>query len=45
MRDRFYSKIQSNSKGCFEWQSSVANHGYGVFRLNGKKELAHRVGW
>jgi hypothetical protein len=46
MRDRFNSKIKANpDTKCWEWCGTLANTGYGYFRLNGKNKYAHRVAY
>ena len=30
---------------CIEWQHARTSHGYGVKRLNGKNQYAHRIAW
>lgn len=39
---RFLSKI-NKTDNCWEWIGSISSKGYGVFWLNGKNRLAHRV--
>ena len=41
--DRFDSKVDTTAiDGCHPWTASTTLDGYGLFRLNGKLELAHR---
>ena len=35
--------IVDNATGCWRWNWSLNNHGYGVVRVGGKRMLAHRV--
>jgi hypothetical protein len=49
LADRFWAKV-SKSDGCWEWQASIANSGYGQVFLawvDGASTvgLAHRVSW
>ncbi|WP_457948276.1 HNH endonuclease signature motif containing protein [Pseudarthrobacter sp. alpha12b] len=41
---RFSSKVQPGP-GCWAWTGATNNRGYGVFRLDGRTQLAHRVAW
>lgn len=41
---RFFSKIEKKSK-CWEWKAGRNVHGYGIFGLNGKSYLAHRISY
>ena len=45
MEQRFVSKLDkiSSPKGCWLWTACKNKGGYGVFRLNKKTYLAHRV--
>lgn len=40
--DRFWSKVQV-TEGCWEWTAGRNANGYGVFWLDGKMHLAHRL--
>lgn len=43
---RFWSKVIIRSADeCWEWQSGTSPEGYGVFRINGKSQRAHRFAW
>lgn len=42
MTYRFWSKVKKSS-GCWEWQASKNNTGYGTVRFLGKTYTAHRV--
>lgn len=42
--ERFLSKINKTAN-CWEWKGGLFNTGYGVFKQNNKKRLAHRVSW
>jgi len=43
---RFWSKVEVQAKGrCREWLGCKNKGGYGVFRLNGKVYLAHRIAY
>lgn len=41
---RFWSKVRKGV-GCWTWKSYRHPSGYGVFRLHGKSEFAHRVAY
>lgn len=38
-------KVALTESGCWEWQGSKYNTGYGEVWRNGKKDLAHRVSY
>jgi len=41
---RFHSKIFPDPfSDCLIWEASCNEDGYGMFRLNGKMEKAHRI--
>ena len=42
--NRFWSKVQK-SDGCWNWTGSKNEKGYGIFRLIGGLERAHRVSY
>lgn len=44
---RFWIKVGPTDPvtGCRNWQAAVFPYGYGLFRLNHKNWLAHRVAW
>src|ERR1700733_2081816 len=44
--DRFWNKVKKTD-GCWEWQKAKNQNGagYGVLRVNGKNELAHRISY
>ena len=44
--ERFWSKTKRNPKtGCLDWTAAIHTEGYGSFKLDGKRQLAHRVAW
>lgn len=43
--DAFWSRIERSEDGCWLWRGSVGSSGYGVTRLFGKSEAAHRVAY
>jgi hypothetical protein len=45
VEDRFWAKILVHPLGCWEWQSTVANTGYGEVRIDGRARSAHRVAY
>ena len=44
---RFFVKISTvpTEKGCLEWTAVKIQKGYGLFRLGGRKHLAHRLAY
>lgn len=40
--DRFMSRIEVAPDGCWIWQSTINNQGYGVIAFEGKARKAHR---
>lgn len=42
--ERFWSKTKRVGD-CLEWQSSISNGGYGLFRMGPKKVSAHRLAY
>ena len=42
---RFTKQTSATSNGCLVWTGPVNKDGYGLFSLDGKYELAHRVSW
>lgn len=44
--DRFWPKVKTTSEnGCWLWQASTNQDGYGRFLVNGKKKQAHHVAY
>lgn len=43
--ERLTKKIIFNSKGCWEWIGCVNYRGYGVFKVEQKSQLVHRVSY
>jgi len=43
--ERFLNLTFYNPTGCWLWSGSCDTSGYGLFRLNGKLEKAHRVSY
>ena len=41
---RFWSKVDK-SDGCWEWKDVPHKHGYGLLKLHGKTQWAHRISW
>lgn len=41
---RFFSKVRYD-EGCWVWARNLNNHGYGVFRFDGRRMQAHRAAW
>ena len=44
-KKRFEDKFIKKETGCWEWEASLNNKGYGWFRYNGHNQLAHRVSY
>lgn len=46
-RERFYEKFKINDDGCWIWQASRNDDGYGWFWDSGRERMtrAHRVAW
>ena len=42
--ERFWSKVKKTA-ACWEWVGCRNKTGYGLFRLEGRSRLAHRVSW
>lgn len=43
---RFYAKVAlPNGQGCMLWLKDKNSKGYGQFRLNGRRPLAHRISY
>lgn len=42
--ERFFSKV-NKTDGCWEWTAGLFNTGYGSYKQNGLKRIAHRVSW
>lgn len=40
--ERFFAMVNM-SDGCWQWQGCKSAYGYGLFRLNGPKRVAHRA--
>lgn len=46
MLDRFWAKVERGEpEECWPWRAFCNPAGYGMFRVHGKMELAHRVAW
>lgn len=44
-KELFMDMVAENENGCWIWQGSTNEHGYGVTSLCGKQERAHRAAW
>ena len=45
-KDRFILQTSPcPNTGCWFWTGTVANHGYGYIKINGKNTMAHRFSW
>ena len=42
--EKFWAKVQKTDT-CWLWTGAVGTAGYGSYRLNGKKQGAHRISW
>ncbi len=45
VRERFDAKVERAPGGCWIWKGCVNQGGYGMFTLNGKARIAHRVAY
>lgn len=46
LKQRFWEKVHINCRnGCWEWQASTNQKGYGTINIGGNSHLAHRVAW
>lgn len=45
MPQTFWSKTRVAQSGCWEWQGTKVQGGYGRFGVNGNMRLAHRVAY
>lgn len=43
--DRFWSKVDLDTEGCWRWVACLNAAGYGLFRHEGRSRLAHRLAW
>lgn len=45
--DQFWQMMKRTESGCWEWQRQIlkSGMGYGVVKVNGKAQQAHRVAW
>ncbi len=44
-RERFWSKVDKTADGCWLWQGTMLQQGYGCFKIAGKMYKAHRVAY
>ena len=46
VKRRFFNKVDSMQAGeCWNWDSTISDHGYGDFWCLGKRCRAHRISW
>lgn len=45
LKERLLSKVKVRKNGCWEWQGSISEKGYGRVGYEGKNNRAHRVSW
>ncbi len=43
--ERFWSKVAEDDSGCWVWVAGKNTGGYGQYRLDGPKRLAHRLAY
>lgn len=43
--DRFYSKIEKQENGCWNWTGGSRGNGYGAFKIDGKVVDSHRFSY
>lgn len=44
VEERFWGKVEKTD-GCWLWKGYRTPKGYGVFKMNGKNQQAHRAAW
>ena len=44
VEERFWDKVLIG-ENCWEWQATLQQTGYGLFRLGGRMRAAHRVAY
>lgn len=44
MLDRFWNKVDATGD-CWEWTGGTNDAGYGLIRLEGRRNVTHRVSW
>jgi DNA invertase Pin-like site-specific DNA recombinase len=44
-KDRILENILEDENGCWIWQLGLDNYGYGMSRVNGKQDKAHRISY
>lgn len=44
-QDRINENVLEDDNGCWRWQLGLDNWGYGMSRINGKQDKAHRVSY
>jgi len=44
-QDRINENVLEDDNGCWIWQLGLDNWGYGMSRINGKQDKAHRVAY
>lgn len=45
LAEAFWKYVKTQDHGCWEWQASLGNHGYGQLTFRQQKFTAHRVSW
>ena len=45
LEKRLFAKVEKTEGGCWEWQGGRSADGYGYFKVEGRRVLAHRVSW
>lgn len=43
--DRFWSKVDRQTEGCWKWKGSINGYGYGLFCFRGTSWIASRFVW
>jgi HNH endonuclease len=44
LEERFWAKVDK-SDGCWNWNGCLNEHGYGLFGINNRSKLAHRIAY
>ena len=45
MPEEFWSNVAVSANGCWLWSGYTVHNGYGMFYLNGKLQMAHRLSY
>lgn len=45
IEERFFEKVIINKGECWGWKGGLAHFGYGLMKVRGKNDRAHRISW